>query len=202
MAINNTHLGGRIELLEPSAMDESQRRLYNPILRDAVPWAQSSGFVAALPDGKVIGPFNLALQSPEIGAAFANLQSTEESSSTLTARMRQLVILTVGSIWQCDYERYAHGAVARKVGLPQQVIDVVANGMDPQGLSEQELLACRLTAEICVHHKVPQDLFERAQAALGDRGIVDLLFLAGCYVTVCSLLNTFEVPVPTSGPGN
>jgi 4-carboxymuconolactone decarboxylase len=199
MPTTDTNLGGRIELLEPSAMTGSRKALYDSILREAVPWAQSSGFVAALPDGRVIGPFNVALQSPEIGAVFAKLQSKEESSTTLSPRVRQIVILTVGAIWQCDYERYAHKAVAKKVGFSQQAIDALANGSDPQGLSEEELLACRLTTQIALHHKVSQDLFESAQAAFGNQGIVDLLFLAGCYFTVCSLLNTFEVPVPNAG---
>jgi alkylhydroperoxidase family enzyme len=93
----------------------------------------------------VIGPFNLALQSPEIGAAFAKLQSTEESSTTLNPRIRQIVILTVGAMWKCDYERYAHKAVAEKVGLAPQVIHAVAEGSEPQGLAEDESLAWQVT---------------------------------------------------------
>jgi hypothetical protein len=69
MPINDARLGGRIALVVPSAMDASQKMLYGSILKESIPWAESCGFVGALPDGRVSGPFNLALQSPEIGAA-------------------------------------------------------------------------------------------------------------------------------------
>lgn len=196
MTANDTRLGGRIALLEPRSMSGPQKDFYDAIMEKAVPWAQSSGFVAALPNGQVIGPFNVALHSPVIGAAFAKLQSIEESNTTFTQRVRQVVILTVGAAWQCDYERYAHKAIAKKAKLPEADIALLADGAEPQGLAENELLAWRLTRELIEHHRVSQDLFEKAQATFGNQGIVDLLFLAGCYGTVCSLLNTFEVPDP------
>ena len=179
MVMNDTQLGGRIALMEPGTMTGAQKELYESTLKEAVPWAESSGFTAALPDGRVIGPFNVALQSPEIGAAFARLQSAEASRSTLSPRARQIVILTVGAIWQCDYERYAHKAVAQKAGLPQRAIDAVAGAAEPQGLADDELMAWQLTREIVEHHRVSQGLFEKAQAVFGNQGIVDLLFSGG-----------------------
>lgn len=76
------------------------------------------------------------------------------------------------------------------------MIDALANGSRPLGLSKQEILAHEFTRQIALHHQVSRELFDKAQAAFGNHGIVDLLFLAGCYHTVCSLLNAFEVPVP------
>jgi 4-carboxymuconolactone decarboxylase len=196
MPTDGNSLGGRVELIEPSQMTPDQKELYDSTMKEAVPWAQSSGFIAALPDGRVVGPFNLALQSPKIGAAFARLQSTEESKTTLSPRVRQVVILTIGALWRCDYERYAHRAVAHKLGLTPESIDALAEGAAPKDLTEDELLASQVTKRIATDHKLPDDLFRKAQMALGNQGIVDLLILAGCYVTVCSLLNSFEVPVP------
>jgi 4-carboxymuconolactone decarboxylase len=197
MPTAGNYLGGRVGLVEPSKMTPDQKELYDSTMKEAVPWAQSSGFIAALPDGRVVGPFNLALQSPQIGAAFARLQSTEESETTLTPRVRQVVILTIGAVWQCDYERYAHRAVAHKLGMTPEVIDALAEGAEPKGLTDEELLASQVTQRIVTDHKLPDDLFRKAQTTFGNQGIVDLLILAGCYVTVCSMLNSFEVPVPS-----
>lgn len=119
--MQKTHndLGGRIPLADPNTLTGSARDLYNSILEHAVPWAESSGFLAKLPDGRVIGPFNVALQSPEIGSAFAKLRSVGESKTCLDPKIRQIVILTIGAIWECNYERYAHKAVAHKAELPE-----------------------------------------------------------------------------------
>jgi len=198
MVTSTTHLGGRAKLLSPEEMTEAQRQLYDSFVQHAVPWAKSAGFTGQVPGGSVIGPFNIALYSPEIGAAFAKLQSVEESETTLSERVRQVVILTIGALWQCDYERYAHKAVARKAGLAPETIEVLANEAEPLQLNEEESLACEFTRRVATDHKVSPKLFQQAEASFGVRGIVDLLFLAGCYFTVCSLLNSFEVPTPTA----
>jgi hypothetical protein len=44
-------------------------------------------------------------------------------------------------------------------------------------------------------HKVDDDLFAAARAAFGDKRLVDMIILAGCYFLVCSVLNAFDVPV-------
>jgi 4-carboxymuconolactone decarboxylase len=72
----------------------------------------------------------------------------------------------------------------------------LAQGHQSAGLTDEEKLAQRLIKQLMLDHHVPQELFEQVKATFDVRGIVDMLFLAGCYQIVCSLLNTFEVPVP------
>jgi hypothetical protein len=40
-------------------------------------------------------------------------------------------------------------------------------------------------------------LFEEARQTFKERGVLDLIILAGCYDLVSSLLNAFEIPKPT-----
>ena len=117
MAKDSDHFGGRTALLEPEALTAPQRKLYDYIDAHMVPWAEKSGFQAKLADGRLIGPFNPVLLSPEIGQAFLDLQGAEGRSTSLSPRVREVVILTVGAVWRCDYERYAHAAVAKAAGL-------------------------------------------------------------------------------------
>ena len=43
---------------------------------------------------------------------------------------------------------------------------------------------------------VNQALYHRAVATFGEKGVVDMIYLAGNYVTTCALLNTFTIPAP------
>jgi 4-carboxymuconolactone decarboxylase len=196
MTKKTLELGGRIPLSPSASLSGSQQSLYNLINEESVPWAQACGFVAKLKDGSLVGPFNVALQSPELGAAFAKLQSVEAKKTTLNDRVRQVVILTVGSVWGAAYELYAHTAVARKTGFPAETVRALAKGEQTASLTEEETLAQRFTRQLTLDHQVPQEMFDQAKATFEIRGIVDILFLAGCYDIVCSLLNTFAVPVP------
>ncbi len=196
MPKDDNDLGGRISLSNPAELTQGQQSLYRTISEGSVPWAESSGFVAKLKDGRLVGPFNVVLQSPEIGAAFMQLQSVEGKSTSLTERVRQVVILTVGSVWKAPYELYAHSAVSHTAGLTGETVAALARGDSSPVLTADEKLAQHFTKQLALEHTVSQELFDQAKGVFGVRGIVDMLFLAGCYDIVCSLLNTFDVPVP------
>ena len=200
MSETNDQLGGRIALSNPTALTARQQSLYHLISETAVPWAKASGFEAKLDDGRLIGPFNTVLESPELGGAFLQFQSAEVKMTSLTERVRQVVILTVGFVWKAPYELYAHAAVARTAGLPEDTIQELTRGTVAGSLAKEEQLAQQFTIQLAQEHTVSQSLFDQARAAFGTRGLVDIVFLAGCYETVCSLLNAFAVPAPANEP--
>ncbi len=190
-------LGGRLPLLKPEALKPEQKTLYDRLMSQAVPWAESSGFKARQPDGTLLGPFNCVLFSPKIATALIELiQASESKDSTLSNRVRQVVILTVGAVWNSDYERYAHSAVAEKAGLTQGAIQALCKGEPDAALTPEERVAQRFTSQITNTHQVDDQTYGEAVAAFGTEGVVDMLILAGCYDTVSSLLNAFQVPVP------
>jgi 4-carboxymuconolactone decarboxylase len=82
------------------------------------------------------------------------------------------------------------------VGLNQQTIDALVAGQTPNTLSTEERVAQEFTHHLVAEHQVNQELHHRAVATFGEKGVVDMIFLAGNYVTTCALLNTFAVPAP------
>ena len=189
-------MGGRLKLLEPSELTPEQKQTYDIIDTNMVPWAEASGFISKTGDGRLIGPFNSVLYSPGISPAFLALQAAEQKHTTLDERVRQVVILTVGAVWGCDYERYAHAAVARKAGMSETAIAALAKGEPAAELSAKERLAQRFTYEITANRKIDDALYSEADVEFGTQGLVDMLYLAGCYDTISSLLNAFKVPAP------
>lgn len=196
MSESSKNLGGRIALYDPQELTAAQQAVYETIDTKMVPWAEAAGFQAKLDDGKLVGPFNTILLSPEIAASFLALQASEQEHTSLSERVRQVVILTVGAVWKCDYERYAHAAVARKAGFSEEIVSALSEGSNVEGLSATERLAQRVTWQLTAEHGLSVELYSEAVSALGARGLVDLIFLAGCYQSISSLLNAFEVPVP------
>jgi 4-carboxymuconolactone decarboxylase len=190
-------LGGRLALFEPDELTAEQRRLDDDMTASWAPWADKAGFQAKLPDGHWIGPFNPLLLSPVLSQAFLHLQDVEAKGTSLSERVRQVVILTVGAVWGCDYERYAHAAVARQAGLSSAAIGALCAGRASGDLKGDEDVARRFTSALTVEHKVNDALFEEARRTFKDRGIADIVILAGCYDLVSSLLNAFEIPQPT-----
>ncbi len=196
--MNDAHLGGRLPLLDPAGLGGEQKAVHARLAETMVKWADESGFQSSTDDGRLIGPFNPVLLSPAITPAFLDLQAAEQAHTSLDARVRQVVILAVGAAWRSDYEIYAHAAVAAKAGLPDSVVKALAAGSVPDELTAQEKLAARFARLLSTSHRVDAALYGEAEAAFGPRGLVDIIFLAGCYHIVCGLLNTFEIPAPVA----
>jgi 4-carboxymuconolactone decarboxylase len=193
-------LGGRLPLVDVDRLDAAQRELFEYLQTRVVPWADAAGFRSTTADGKFIGPFNAALRSPTVAGAFLQLQASEERHTSLSNRVRQVVILAVGAAWAADYEIYAHSAVARQCGIPDDDVRRLAAGTVPDTLSDDEKVACRFTRQLSTSHRIDDATFVDARKAFGDRGITDIVLLAGTYYTVCGLLNAFDVPAPTENP--
>ena len=108
MSDHTDTLGGRLPLADPAALNPAQREIFDRMATRIVPWANDAQFQSTAEDGRLIGPFNPALLNPAIAAPFLDLQFAEQVHTSLSARVREVVILAVGAVWQADYELYAH----------------------------------------------------------------------------------------------
>jgi 4-carboxymuconolactone decarboxylase len=196
MSKNSQHLGGRLPLLDPKALSSDQRDLYQRLDKTMISWATATGFQGKTEDGLLIGPFNPILYSPGISTAFMDLHDAEGAHTSIDEQVREVVILTVGSVWGTDYERYAHAAAARRAGLSDDTIADLSAGREPANLSQPARVALNFARELSAEHAVADDTYEAAVRTFGERGVVDLTFLVGIYHIVCGLLNVVKAPVP------
>jgi len=189
-------LGGRLPLADPAALDPAQREIFDRMATRIVPWANDAQFQSIAEDGRLIGPFNPALLNPAIAAPFLDLQFAEQVHTSLSAPVREVVILAVGAAWQADYELYAHLAVARRAGLSEDAARAVATGRFPDDLSDDEKTALRLTRQLSTSHRVDESLYREAETSFGTTGLLDIAFLIGIYHSVCATLAMFAIPAP------
>ena len=191
------HLGGRLRLRTKQELDDDQRQTYDLINDTVIPsLADKVGFKAKLDDGRLIGPFNPFVVSPKIGAAYSRFSEEEVKSSSLDRRTREVVILTVGSVWQSPYELYAHAASGRASGIPDAALEALRTGHGSPELSREEDVARRFVLQLAVEHRVSDELYMEAREAFDEKGLVDIAVLAGEYMITCAVLNTFAIPAP------
>jgi 4-carboxymuconolactone decarboxylase len=196
MTIDAVSLGGRLPLYRREALEPAQKELFDWLMSRAVPWAEDAGFHASTADGHLIGPFNTSLLTPAISKAFMQFVLAEHEDTSLSERAREVVILTVGAAWQAPYELYAHCAVGRHVGLTDEQVHTLAEGDLPTDLSDTEEAAHRIARALAVEHRIDDALYREARSVLGTNGIMDAVVLTGIYLTVCAILNAFEIPTP------
>lgn len=190
-------LGGRLPLLPPGTLDEAQRALRDCLQATRARNAEEAGYMAALPDGRFIGPFNALLRTPHIARPL--LQWAQAlARSGIPADVREAVILTVAAHWRAEYALYAHTAAAERAGLPGPAIASLLHGEAPRGLRADAGLAHRLAAALVRDHRVPDDLYDEATAAFGTNTLIALVNLVGQYLNTSALLTCFRIPAPSS----
>jgi len=190
---------GRLPVLTPDELTDEQAGLYDAI----VGGPRSTGlqaFALTDADGGLNGPFNAMLFAPGVGHALQDLGAAIRYASGLSARVRELAILLVAARWGCDFERYAHEAVGRAVGLTDQELATVRDGRVPEGLGEQERAAIRFVQALLAGD-VPDDEWAIAQRLLDNRTLVEMSTLVGYYATLALQLRVFRVASPPKRSG-
>jgi 4-carboxymuconolactone decarboxylase len=191
-------LGGRLPLLDRDALGPEQKTLYDHMIKTWIPMAEAVGFQARTGSGQLIGPFNPTLLNPGIGSRFLELQVAEEKYTSLSQRTRQVIILTVGAVWQAPYELYAHSAVGRRAGLSDHAVRTLAHGGLAADLSAEEATAQSVALALSIEHHLDETLYRDAVRHFGTAGVADIAVLTGIYHTVCAVLNAFAIPAPVN----
>jgi len=116
--------------------------------------------------------------------------------SAIGNRLSEFVILVVAREWTQDYEWSVHAPVARKQGIAPEIIDAIAEGRRPSGMSDDEEICYEFSLELSRNRRVSDKTFARAQKRFGEKGVVDLVGLNGYYSLLAMTLNTARTPAP------
>ncbi|MEV6160744.1 carboxymuconolactone decarboxylase family protein [Streptomyces sp. NPDC052052] len=192
---------GRLPLFHPARLSPEQQTLYAEITGG--PRATGPRLFALTDDeGHLHGPFNAMLSSPRLGGALQALGSAIRFGTDLSPRVRETAILVVATVWDSDFERYAHESVGRAVGLTEAELQALREGTDPGFTDPFEHAAWSATRMLAGHPDRLEDTwYTTARASLGEAVLFELSTLVGYYATLALQLRLFAVPAPdTAGP--
>ncbi|WP_102223541.1 carboxymuconolactone decarboxylase family protein [Acidimangrovimonas sediminis] len=156
--------------------------------------------IASGPRGGVRGPLAIWLHRPELAASAQALGRYCRYDTTLSPRLSELAILTIARIWEAEYEWFAHKPHGLNAGLSAEVIEAIRTGAKPPFETEEEEVVHAVTLAAHQTRQVPDALYSRAVAVLGEDRLVDLVGLLGYYSLISLTLNIFHVSPPDDAP--
>ena len=146
--------------------------------------------------GYIGGPTACIMHHPKLAATSTPLGSQLRYHGVLAGADRELTILTAGREVEAVHEWHAHEPIAREVGVSAEAIEALRNQQPTTGLPEREAIIVDTVRSLYRQHKIPDDLYARADALLGRQALVEMIVLAGYYGLVGFVLNGFEVDLP------
>lgn len=180
----------RLPAIAPDALDEEQARVLDEML--AGPRGQSGFLTRERPIG---GPFAPWLRSPRMAGLAQSLGAFLRYGTSLDPRLSEIAIIVVGQVWQAGYEFAAHGPMAIRAGVSEEVVRAIARGDTPVFEREDERIVYEFARMLILQRSVDEAQYRVALELLGEAGVVELVGILGYYTLVCMTLNTFEVPL-------
>lgn len=172
----------RMPPLAAGSMTEAQRKAADEMI--------------AGPRKGVMGPFIPLLRSPELMDRLQKVGEYLRFQSSLGQGISEFIMLIVSRAWTQQFEWFVHVPLGRKAGIAEDTIVALAEGRRPAAMSEAEAVAYDFCDELLRTKGVCDTTYRRAVAAFGERGVIDMLGVAGYFTTVSMVMNVAHTPPP------
>ena len=145
--------------------------------------------------GRILAPYKVWLHSPELLRAMEQLGTFLNKRSSLSEREIELAICLIARHWAGEYVFAAHAARCLALGYSPAVIEAIRNGAIPELSSPRERAVYEIAVQAAKPGPGPDELFDRALAALGRDGLAELICLLGYYSAVAIAMKLHRVPI-------
>lgn len=182
----------RLDAFRPDDLTAEQRELYDRLL-DSARATGSRPFPLADEEGRLRGPFNGMLLSPDLGNALQELGTVVRFGTGFTPRQKELAILAVAAHERSEYEWAVHSHAALQAGITEEQIAAVRTGADCPLDDPVEAAVLATARELAASGDLTDDSFTAATGVLGLTRLYELVTLVGYYRLVADQLRVLRV---------
>jgi 4-carboxymuconolactone decarboxylase len=136
------------------------------------------------------------LRSPECMRRLQHFGAYLRYESAIDPRLREMVILLTARHFRQDFEWVTHEGRAREAGVLPATIDAIRAGRAPASLAPDEAMIFELCPVLFDDGRVPDGLYARAVAVLGEPGFIDVVCAVGYYSTLALIMNATSTSLP------
>jgi len=144
----------------------------------------------------VFGPFVPLSRSPQLMIEAAKMGTYLRFGNSLPRALSEFAIILQSRRWSQQYEWNIHAADAKTAGLPEAVIQAVADGRRPENMTEDQEIVYEFSRELNETRGVSDRTYARMVGKFGEQGMMDLVGLNGYYSLISMVLNVGHTPLP------
>lgn len=141
---------------------------------------------------RVVNALSTLMHHPALAESFLGFNGHLLWRTSLSDRVRELLILRTGWLCRSDYEWAQHVLLARDAGLSDAEIERVRDGASAEW-SENDAALLMAVDELHEDRFIGDATRERLGRFLERRQIMDLVFTVGAYMVLAMAFNSFGV---------
>lgn len=115
------------------------------------------------------------------------------SKSTLSPRVRELLILRTGWLCRAPYEWGQHVVIARREGVTDDEIERIAEGAEADGWDAVDAALLRAADELHADQCIGDATWHTLAGSFDEQQLLDIVFTVGQYTLVSMALNSCGV---------
>ncbi|MEU6558159.1 carboxymuconolactone decarboxylase family protein [Nocardia nova] len=138
---------------------------------------------------------------PALAKAFLTFNGHLLYGSTLSERTRELLVLRVAAVRECDYEWAQHAILAKIAGIPEEEIRKVRETARDEEWDAIDKALLSAADELLSDGVVGADTWQVLAGEFDENQLMDIVFTIGTYDMLAMALRSFGVePEPDLAP--
>lgn len=153
------------------------------------------GSLPAEPPGRPRGMATIESYAhhPALAQAFFPFNGHVLHGTTLTQRLRGMLVLRVAAQRHCDYMWNQHFYTGRTLGLTDDEMRRLGESADHWSFTPLESAALTAVDELVAEGVISDDTWQVLAAELDEQQLLDLIFTIGCYETVTYFMRSLNL---------
>ena len=134
--------------------------------------------------------FGVILRHPALAKAFLTFNNHVAVASSVSKRIRELLILRVSWLRRSEYEFVQHLVLGRNAGLTEAELERVQVGPDAPGWDPVDADLVRAVDELHADARIQDATWARLSAHFSATQLMDIVFAVGCYDVLAMVFKT------------
>ena len=143
--------------------------------------------------GSVLNLFRVLAHTPVLLRRLLGYSTALRTTLSLDPRLRELAILTVGRVSGAIYEYTHHWNIARRLGIPREALDALADFERSSAFSDPERAVIRYSEEATRAVRVSDATFDALGGFLSARQIMEVVQVVAYYNMIVRILEPVGV---------
>jgi AhpD family alkylhydroperoxidase len=142
---------------------------------------------------KALNALGTLARHPELARAFHTFNGHVLFATTLSPRQRELLVLRVAALRNCEYEWRQHVVLAGDAGVSPEDVARTAEGPDAAGWQGLDRAMVAAVDELIHDAKIADSTWAVLAGGLDEHQLMDLVFTVGAYDALAMAFRSFGV---------
>jgi 4-carboxymuconolactone decarboxylase len=151
---------------------------------------------------RVMNFYKVVANSPHVARNVIRLGNSLIGRTTLSPKLRELTVMRIARLCDCEYEWVQHIPVALQSGVSQAQLDAIGSWEKANDFSDEERAILQYVDEVAQNVKVTDATFETLKKYLNEQHIVEITLAIGWWGMLARLFVPLEVEVDEQSAGS